>query len=133
MGHAILIIDDEPDIRALVNLMLSDVGYVVREAGTGEEGLALIAVHDINLVILDVMLPDINGWALCRQLKTDRATARLPVVIFTVRSQIQDELLMARACPDGFINKPFDRVDLLQTIRDLLDEDSSSVTGQGLG
>ncbi|OPZ82895.1 MAG: Transcriptional regulatory protein AfsQ1 [bacterium ADurb.Bin429] len=113
----ILIIDDEADIRALVSLMLQDAGYTVHEAGNGTDGLAQLKENDINLVIIDVMLPDVSGWEVCRRIKE---TSTLPVIIFTVRSQVYDEARLASVHPDAFINKPFERIELLETVARLL-------------
>ncbi|HOF88985.1 MAG TPA: response regulator [Armatimonadota bacterium] len=112
----ILLIDDEEDIRALVSILLQDAGYAVCEAGNGAEGLALLTANAVDLIILDVVLPDISGWEVCRRVKAMPATAAIPVVIFTVRSQMYDEARLASVHPDAFINKPFARTELLETL-----------------
>lgn len=118
MDRSILVVDDEVDIRELVVLILRDAGFMVAEAQSGMEALALLATRRFDLLILDIMLPDMRGWEICWQLAATHA--ELPVIVFTVRSPMQDEAEMACMKPDRFIHKPFDRQDLLDAVSDLL-------------
>lgn len=121
MTSTILLIEDNDDIRELTELMLTGAGYTVLTAPSGEEGLALLADHDADLLILDIMLPGINGWTVCRQAREDPRTAALPILIFTVRSERMDEYRPERAMANGLLSKPFVREELLCQVAQLLD------------
>ncbi len=112
MSH-ILIIDDETDIRLLVAMLLESAGHTVADAASGEEGLSYLVTHGADCVFLDINMPGMNGWEVCRRIKADPATAKIPVIIQTVRSALQDTTELESTKPDGFLNKPFDKSDLL--------------------
>jgi DNA-binding response OmpR family regulator len=115
--YQVLMIDDDRDVRAMVVAMLGRQ-YRVMEAGDGATGLRLLGEHGADLVILDVTMPGLNGWEVCRRIKDDPATAGVPVLMLTVRSAVRDEMEMSLARPDGLLNKPFDRADLFgQVVR----------------
>lgn len=116
MTPRILVVDDEPDIRALLMLILSEVGYDVYEAAGGTEALAILTDRGADLVVLDVMMPELDGWEVCRRIKADPALAHIPVIINTVRSLTRDQAAYDSARPDAFLNKPFDPVDLLHIV-----------------
>ena len=121
MAKQILIIEDDADIRQLAVLMLQPAGYDVLEAGCGEDGLRLLAEHTVDLLIQDIMLPGINGWEVCRQLRADPKTATLPILLFTVRNSWQrDKNNTTQEMVNGFVNKPFQRDDLLTAVRQLI-------------
>ena len=118
MPKQILIVEDDPDIRMLAKIMLQSAGYQIIEAGSGEDGLRLLAERPVDLLIQDIMLPGMNGWEVCRRLRADTDTSKLPILIFTVRG-----LHHARAdleLADGFIDKPFERDDLVAAVRQLI-------------
>lgn len=104
----ILIIDDDPDIRELFALLLGEAGYSVDTAACGPDGLAALAARRPACVLLDVNMPAMSGWDVFRRLKSDPATARIPVIIQTVRCQLPDQEEAHQAAPDGVIIKPFD-------------------------
>ncbi len=109
----ILIIDDDADIRLLMVMMLTSAGFAVAEAESGEEGLAYLASQKADCVFLDINMPGLPGWEVCRRIKANPATTHIPVIIQTVRSAVKDEAEFASARPDGFLNKPFQKSDLL--------------------
>lgn len=122
MGKCILVVEDDDDIRALAELMLVDADYDVLTAASGEEGLHLLEEQSVDLAILDVMLPGIDGWEVCRRIRTNPRTATLPVMIFTVRSERLDREKVEQVLPDGYLNKPFDKKELLNTVQSLLEK-----------
>lgn len=126
MSQRILVIDDEEDIRALMKLILEAAGFQVTLAHNGQEGLAAIATHGADLVVLDILLPDLNGWEICRRLKADPATQQIPIIILTVRSLFKDQLQFDQLQLDGFISKPFEIHDLLTAVRKLLPPTSAA-------
>jgi CheY-like chemotaxis protein len=117
----ILVIDDKDDIRHLVSLILSGQGFDVIQAPNGPEGLALIAQGSVDLVLLDIMMPGMDGWHVCRQLKNSPLHNKIPVVIITVRNQpIDEEIGLQVVHADAFLGKPFARQELIDTVTQLL-------------
>jgi len=126
--HHILVVDDNPDNVDLLTQYLSGLGYEVISAYDGEEALLIVAREKIDLILLDVMMPKISGYDVCRKLKeTDRSTF-IPIVIVTVRDDTQSKLEGFAAGADDYITKPFDieelsaRVKSLLRVKDLQDE-----------
>lgn len=117
----ILHVDDNETNRYVVTRMLQRVGFTVLEASTGAEGLAAIAAHHPTLVILDVKLPDISGFDVCRQIKANPDTAFIPVLHLSasfVQSQDKAEGLESGA--DAYLAQPVEAIELIATVRSLL-------------
>lgn len=119
--YRVLVVDDDADMRQMVTAMLGKQ-YLVTEAGDGATGLALLTEHGADLVILDVSMPGMNGWEVCRRIKTDPALRQTPVLMLTLRSFLLDDLELEQAHPDAFLNKPFDRADLFGQVFRCLDK-----------
>lgn len=120
MGSTILVVDDEEMTRKLLRLMLERDGFNIVEA---EDGLlALEAVHRYqpDVVILDVMMPNLDGFATCKQIRQQPETANLPVILLSARSQQDAYNEGARAGANCYMTKPISRPTLIQTINDLL-------------
>jgi CheY-like chemotaxis protein len=113
----VLVIDDEPDIRQLVALLLRMEGLHVLEAESGDEGLQRLTDHAVDLVVLDIIMPEMDGWEVCRRLRADPTTAPIPVVILSVCSEFEHR---PRNLTDVYLSKPFHRQELLATVRRLL-------------
>lgn len=120
MSHRLLIVDDDNDIRALLAIILRSAGYAVYEAADGQQALVEFPRIQPDLVIVDITMPGMSGWEVCRRLKEDPATAHVPVLICTVRSQMHDMAQVINVPHDGFINKPFEKHNLLATVQGLL-------------
>ena len=121
MAHRILVIDDEQDIRQLIALILDAAGYEVAQAASGIEGLEALERSDYDLVILDIMMPEMDGWEVCRQIKSRQRTKDLPVLILTVRSQPLDRVIgMEVVHANDYLTKPFERRELLETVERLV-------------
>lgn len=121
MTRRILVVDDEPDIRQLITIMLENAGYEVIPADTGLKALEYLQADTCDLVILDIMMPEMDGWEICRRLKSQSRTKQIPVIILTVRSQPLDRVIgleVVRA--DDYLSKPFERTELLATVERLL-------------
>src|SRR4051794_30565268 len=105
----ILIVDDEPSVRAIVpgSIRVRGTRYTVVEASNATEALRLARQHRPDLVLLDVALPDHDGFWVCRQLKTGRDTADIPVIMLTAMSLQSDREQALAAGADGYIVKPF--------------------------
>jgi CheY-like chemotaxis protein len=117
----IMIVDDERDIRVLVREMLEREGYEVSEAGTGEECLKKLKDEKPDLILLDIMMPILDGWEVSKRIKEDEETKDIAVVMFTVRTSEESRsksLHYAKA--DAHIDKLFDREELLAVIKKYL-------------
>jgi DNA-binding response OmpR family regulator len=120
MEHTVLIIEDQDDIATLAALILRKEWYVPLVAGSGEEGLCMLETHPVDLLLLDIMLPGIDGWEVCRHIRADARLATLPILAFTVRTGRSDEIRPEVALINGTIAKPFHRADLVQAVQTTL-------------
>ena len=105
--ETLLIVEDEADIRELISFNLEMSGYKVMKAADGEEGLNIARTHEPDLIILDIMLPGMDGLKVCRQLKADTATRRIPVLMLTARAEEDDQVAGFDSGADDYITKPF--------------------------
>lgn len=106
-ASTIVIVEDDEDIADTIRYNLEKEGYSVRTAPTGETGLDLIRGNPPNLVLLDVNLPKMNGFELCRLLRSEPKTARLPILMLTARNSEADKVLGLRLGADDYLTKPF--------------------------
>lgn len=120
MKKKILLVDDEPDIRILVTARLNHLGYDTITAGDGQEGLNLARKESPDLVLLDLMLPKLDGYKVCRMLKFDKTFGHIPVVIFSSRGTEQDKQLAAEVGADGYLVKPFEEKEFKATLEKFL-------------
>lgn len=120
----ILVVEDEEDLASLVEVNLNLAGYDVVVAPTGEDGLQAIREHDPDAVLLDVMLPGIDGWNVLRTVKEDRTTRDLPIVMLTALSEERDLIRGHLQGAVEYVTKPFEMKNLLETIRHVLGEAS---------
>lgn len=116
MGNLILVIEDDPDQRKLLSRMLSGSGFRVITAADGDTGLGMAREHRPDAILLDVMMPRLNGFQTCRQLKAHPETAALPVVIATVKDQPADAFWAEEVGAAAFLSKPLDLSELVRTL-----------------
>ncbi len=120
MSKHILAIDDEPDILELVRFGLTQEGYSVETASTAKEGLACVARSLPDLVVLDLMLPDMSGTDVCRELRSKEETAQLPVVMLTARAEELDKVVGFELGADDYVTKPFSPRELALRVKAVL-------------
>jgi diguanylate cyclase (GGDEF)-like protein len=120
MSIKILIVDDDPDIRDVLKITLSEENYEVIEAEDGEKGLAMIKTQSPNLVLLDYKIPKIDGREVCRQVKKDLLLRHLPIIMVTGKGDINDKVNGMDAGADDYVVKPFEPKELLARIRMIL-------------
>lgn len=113
----VLVVDDHPEIRDLAALVLSDSGYRVSTAGSGREALHLLDREGADLVLLDINMPDIDGWQTLRLIRADEELAALPVVMFSVKGEMQDKVHSLQEGASGYITKPFEVDELLARVQ----------------
>ena len=117
----ILIVDDESAIRLVCRLNLDSAGFHTLEAADGETALALARSEHPDLILLDVMLPGIDGWRVAEQLAASPETREIPILFLSARAERSDEARGHEAGGLGYITKPFDPEDLISLVRDVLD------------
>jgi len=116
----ILVVDDEEDIRELISLNLKREGYEVRPVETGEEALAEARRGVVSLIVLDLMLPGIDGLEVCRKLKADPRTQPIPVVMLTAKGEESDIVTGLELGADDYVTKPFSGKVLVARVRRIL-------------
>src|SRR5947208_23889 len=127
MSQKILIIEDEEGIIHLLNLYLKDAGYSVVAARDGADGLALHAREHPDLVILDIMLPAIDGFEVCRRIRT---WSKTPILMLTARSDEDDRINGLELGADDYLVKPFSPRELVSRVRAILRRTSSQENGE---
>lgn len=120
MKKKILIVDDEPDIRLLVAARLNAMGFDTVTAADGQEGLNLARKESPDLILLDLMLPFLDGYKVCRMLKFDKTYEHIPIVIFSSKGSDADKKLASEVGANAFLTKPFDQTVFMSTIQGLL-------------
>ena len=123
----ILCIEDEPEMIDLIRLILGRRGFEVIGAGGGKEGLEKMRQSKPDLVLLDLMMPDIDGWEVYQQMKADEKTKDIPVIVVTAKAQSIDKVLgLHIAKVDDYIAKPFSPQELLNSVDKVFGEKNVS-------
>jgi two-component system, OmpR family, alkaline phosphatase synthesis response regulator PhoP len=120
MAHSILVVDDDPKIVRVVEINLTQAGYQVRTAADGEQALAAVTQERPDLVLLDVMMPRLDGFETLKRLKADPALTDIPVVMLTARAQDEDVFEGYGTGAQWYLTKPFEPEELRQVVRHLL-------------
>ena len=102
--HKILVVDDEPSIRKIVEYALKDAGFQVLTAGRGDEALDILSRESVDLVVLDLMLPGVDGLEVCRRVRAER---NVPIIMLSARSEEVDKVLGLELGADDYVTKPF--------------------------
>jgi len=122
----VLVVDDDENIRYLLHMAVQHAGFEVADAGTGREALTAVDDWHPDLVLLDVMLPDLDGFEVCRRLRTDRSTT--PVIFLTARDELDDRLRGLTIGGDDYVTKPFSLEEVVARIQVVLRR-SGALTG----
>ena len=129
MAMRVLVVDDEPDLVELVRFNLKEAGYEIDAARSGREALALLRRRPPDLLILDLMLPDVSGTEICRQVRSDARLAGIPVLMLTAKSEEVDRIVGFELGADDYVTKPFSPRELVLRVRALL----RRASGEGEG
>ncbi len=121
--RTVLVVDDEPDVLLLCRVNLEFEGYRVVEASDGEEALARLGEELPDVVLLDVMMPKLDGWAVLERIKSDPRTTKVPVVMLTAKVQDHDQIRGWSSGAAEYITKPFSPLSLSQVVQDVIDTD----------
>ena len=123
----IVCIEDEPEMIELIRLILSRRGFDVHGAPGGKEGLEMVREMHPDLVLLDLMMPEMDGWEVYQQMKADASTRDIPVIVVTARAQNIDKVLgLHIAKVDDYISKPFGPQELMDSVEKILGQKISS-------
>lgn len=125
MSFKILIADDEARIRKLVADFVKNSGYQAVEAEDGKVALEIIAEQEVDLVILDVMMPHYDGWAVCREVRKNNP--QIPIIMLTARGEESDQVFGFELGADEYVTKPFSPVVLMARVKALLRRTTSSI------
>ena len=112
----ILVVDDDPNLLQMVKLMLQRVEHEVQTASSGEKGIVLAAQWQPDLIVLDLMMPDVSGYDVVRKLRADPLTARIPIIVLTARSQPMDKQTALQAGANAFLSKPVTAKELTERV-----------------
>ena len=119
MAKKILVIEDEPDILQLVSTYLEREGYRVSAALTGTEGMKLAKAEHPDLVVLDLMLPEIDGFEICKRIRSDPKIAETPIIILTAKTEEADTIVGLELGADEYVTKPFSPKALVARVKAL--------------
>src|SRR3954471_8852839 len=120
MSTSILIVEDDPDIAALVARYLDKAGYATDRAASGRDALRLVEQKTPDLIVLDLMLPHVDGLEVCRVLRGNDATAAIPIIMLTARAEESDRIVGLEIGADDSFAKPFSPNELVARVRALV-------------
>ena len=120
MAHCVLIIEDEPDIRKTIDYNLSKESFKVVQAESIAQGEKALAANKIDVIILDLMLPDGSGLTLCRDIKSDAKTKHIPIIILTAKTEEVDRVVGFELGADDYVTKPFSVRELILRVKAIL-------------
>jgi diguanylate cyclase (GGDEF)-like protein len=130
----ILVVEDDPDLRKILKAVLLREGYQVQEAGDGEDALRVVDAAHPDLILLDVMMPRMDGRQVCQRLKANQRTSQIPIIMLTAMSETEDRVRGLDIGANDYITKPYEQRELLMRVRNLLDwgrlqRDANPLTG----
>ncbi len=117
-----MVVDDEPDILNLVSLILENEGYTVLKVSSGPSAISLAQKEKPDLILLDIMMPGMDGWETLRILNSNPETSSIPVVILTCRSGTYDRILGIQENAVDYITKPFTPDNLVERVKNIIEQ-----------
>jgi DNA-binding response OmpR family regulator len=120
MTTRVLIVEDDPDIAELVARYLQKAGFVADRAASGREALQMIAARAPDLLVLDLMLPHVDGLEVCRLIRANEATAAIPIIMLTARAEESERIVGLEVGADDYLAKPFSPNELVARVRALM-------------
>lgn len=126
MNKTVLLVEDDQRIRQIILDYFENDGFTVLEADTGSRAIEMIKTRQIDLLILDIMLPQVDGWTVCR---TTRAMSNVPIIMLTARAQEEDRLMGFELGADDYVTKPFSPRELVARAKALLKRSAPAKTG----
>ncbi len=128
MTEKILIVDDDIETLRLVGLMLQRQGFQIVAANNGTQAIAMARNENPDLIVLDVMMPDLDGYEVVRQLRKEKETSSVPIIMFTAKSQVEDKVAGLEAGADDYLTKPVHPAELVAKIKALLSRGKTRVS-----
>jgi len=128
--RTILIVEDEESLLKLESILLTSKGFEVKGVIDGAAALKSISEELPDLVVLDIMLPGIDGFEVCRRIKSDPRTAQIPVVMLTAKKSVQDQKRGEEVGADAYITKPFKSAQVVETIMKLIESRTAEARPQ---
>jgi DNA-binding response OmpR family regulator len=119
--RTILIVDDEEDVLDLLQLVFETSGFAVRRAATGKSAVSIAYEEPPDVVLLDVMMPEMDGWQVLRTLKGDERTRNVPVVMLSARAERRDKMIGLQEGAEGYIAKPFSPAEVVREVQSFLE------------
>jgi phosphate regulon transcriptional regulator PhoB len=132
MPQQVLVVEDEPDLRQLVVFHLAREGFTCQAVATGADALHAVRAQRPDLVLLDLMLPGMDGLEVCRRLRADPATATLPIIMLTAKADEVDRVVGLEVGADDYVVKPFSPKELVARVRAVLRRAGPVTTGRVL-
>ena len=126
MPEKILLVDDDMDTLRLVGLMLQRQGYEVRVASSGQQALGMVQAEMPDLILLDIMMPEMDGYEVARRLRSDPATSEIPIIMFTAKTQVDDKVMGFEAGADDYLTKPTQPRELFAHMKAVLSRSGKS-------
>ena len=121
MRRTVMVVDNDRDIIDLTRMILEGSGYCVMAADSGSEALRLLEGNHPDLIILDINMPEMDGWQVLRMLKIDRTTSAIPVAMFSIKSEVRDRLQGMQDGALDYITKPFSCDELVDRVHAIFD------------
>ena len=127
MPQTIMLVDDDPQLRHVVSMFFELEGYNVLQAEDGRKAIDMLTQHLPDVILLDLMMPEVTGTEVCQHVRASKRLKEIPVVVFTAAEMKEEELVAAGA--DRFITKPYSLEGLRRVVRTLIKESSASRSG----
>ena len=121
MRRTVMVVDNDRDIIDLTRMILEGSGYCVMSAGSGSEALRLLEGNHPDLIILDINMPEMDGWQVLRMRKIDRMTSAIPVAMFSIKSEVRDRVQGMQDGAFDYITKPFSCDELVDRVHTIFD------------